>query len=161
MVFLFAVLDWFVHFLYMGSFNYVEFLCCSMQGYCWFSILITDLCLSWSGSGIYEYLSFHFKVCFFGFFFIIFRFGFLFCYVWLNAYFDLLSKRLAVSQLKCLLCGWRSCKEYSKLKLKTRISFEESYIDKNLMIYLTVNVFLQLCADWSSKEMLLQFILDL
>ena len=99
------------------------------------------------GGWIYEYLSFHFKVCFFGFFSIIFRFGFLFCYVWLNAYFDLLSKRLGVSQLKCLLCGWRSCKEYSKLKLKTRISFEESYIDKNLMIYLTVNVFLQHCAE--------------
>ena len=33
------------------------------------------------------------------------------------------------------------------MKLKTRISFEESYIDKNLMIYLTVNVFLQHCAE--------------
>ena len=42
------------------------------------------------------YLSFHFKACFFGFFYIIFRYGFLFCYVWLNAYFDLLSKRLGV-----------------------------------------------------------------
>ena len=48
------------------------------------------------GGGIYEYLSFHFKACFFGFFYIIFRYGFLFCYVWLNAYFDLLSKRLGV-----------------------------------------------------------------
>ena len=33
------------------------------------------------------------------------------------------------------------------MKLKTRISFEESYIDKNLIIYLTVNVFLQHCAE--------------
>ena len=46
----------------MGSFNYVEFLCCSMEGYCWFSILITDLCLSWSRSGYMNI--FHFDIQF-------------------------------------------------------------------------------------------------